>query len=148
MLPGAATAQPSAEAAAAERLTREVSAASAAMFDAFNRCDLEAFRSYLTPGIEFYHDKAGLDTSPDAVVASVKANICGKVRRELVAGSVEVHPIPNFGAIEIGVHQFYEVARGAGAGPVGIAKYVHVWQQTPAGWKVARVISYDHKPAH
>ena len=62
-------------------------------------------------------------------------------------GSVDVHPIPQFGAVESGTHRFYELARGAGASPVGIAKYIHVCQQTEAGWKLARVITYDHTAA-
>jgi len=114
------------------------------MFQAFNMCDLETFRSFFVEAPEFYHDTTGLETSRDGVVAAVKANICGKVRRELVPGSVEVHPIPQFGAVEIGTHRFYELARGVTASPVGVAKYVHVWQKTDAGWKLARVISYDH----
>lgn len=142
-----AHAQSPAAAPSHEQLTREVSDASAAMFKAFNTCDLETFRSAFVESPEFYHDKTGLETSRDGVVAAVKSSICGKVRRELVPGSVEVHPIPQFGAVEIGTHRFYELARGAGAGPVGIAKYVHVWQKTDAGWKLARVISYDHKAA-
>ena len=33
------------------------------LFDAYNRCDLESFRSYLIDGnLEFYHDKTGLTT--------------------------------------------------------------------------------------
>jgi hypothetical protein len=143
----AAHAQSPAAAPSHEELTREVSGASAAMFKAFNTCDLETFRSAFVESPEFYHDKTGLETSRDGVVAAVKTSICGRVRRELVPGSVEVHPIPRFGAVEIGTHRFYELARGAGASPVGIAKYVHVWQKTEAGWKLSRVISYDHTAA-
>jgi ketosteroid isomerase-like protein len=142
-----AHAQSPAVAPSHEELTREVSGASGAVFEAFNACDLETFRSFFVETPEFYHDKTGLETSRDRVVAAVKANICGKIRRELVPGSLEVHPIPQFGAIEIGTHRFYELARGEGASPVGVAKYVHVWQKTDDGWKLARVISYDHKAA-
>ena len=64
-----------------------------------------------------------------------------------MSDSLEVHPIPNHGAVETGVHRFYQVAAGKPDTLVGIAKFVHVWRQTNAGWKLSRVVSYDHKAA-
>jgi hypothetical protein len=46
-------------------------------------------------------------TSKQDIIDATKRNICGKVTRELVKGSVEVYPIKNFGAIEIGLHKFH-----------------------------------------
>lgn len=77
-------------------------------------------------------------------------NLCKseyRVRRELVAGSLEVYPINNYGAVEIGVHRFYETGKGQKEKLVGIAKFVHIWQKKDGEWKISRVISYDHKPA-
>jgi hypothetical protein len=36
-----------------------------------------------------------------------RKNICGKVTRELVKGSIEVYPIKDYGAVEIGLHKFH-----------------------------------------
>lgn len=119
---------------------------SRALFEAFNACDLDTFAAFTADGLEFYHDRDGLITKQQ-VLEAVRKNICGKVRRELVSGSVEVYPIPNHGALETGVHRFYEVAQGKPDKLVGIAKYAHVWRQTNDGWKLSRVLSYDHKPA-
>ena len=57
--------------------------------------------------LEFYHDKSGLSIGRQAMVEGVKNNICGKVTRELVPGTLEVYPIANYGAVEIGVHRFH-----------------------------------------
>ena len=34
-------------------------------------------------------------------------NICGKVSRELVPRTLEVHPIPGYRAVEMGVYRFH-----------------------------------------
>jgi hypothetical protein len=65
-----------------------------------------------------------------------------KIRRELVEGNLEVYPIKNYGAIEIGLHRFCHVENGKDE--CGIFKFVHVWQKRNGEWKVTRVISYNH----
>jgi ketosteroid isomerase-like protein len=131
---------------APQELETIIGRSSAALFDAFNTCDLERFASLTADDLEFYHDRDGLITKQQ-VLQAVKNNICGKVRREPVSNTLEVHPIPNHGAVEAGTHRFYEVAPGKPDKLVGIAKFVHVWRQTDGGWKLSRVVSYDHKAA-
>jgi len=75
------------------------------------------------------------------VVDAVKNNICGKVTRELVLGTLEVYPMANYGAVEIGVHRFHHPGN---ADDVGEAKFIHLWQNKDGVWKVTRVISFDH----
>jgi hypothetical protein len=117
----------------------------AAVFDAFNRCDLAEFRKYFAEDVEFYHDKSGLSRSRENLLESVKNNICGKVRRELVPGTLQVYPIPGFGAVQTGVHRFYEVsAKGAGK-LTGEAKFLHIWQNDGGSWRITRVVSYAHE---
>lgn len=130
-----------------EELSRTLASLDAALFDSFNRCDLEKFASFFAEGVEFYHDKGGLTLSRKSLVESIKNNICGKVRREAAAGSFETHPIPGYGAVQMGVHRFYESNARAGAAPVGVAKFIHLWQHADGAWKITRVISYDHGPA-
>jgi hypothetical protein len=142
-----ARAQSPDDATASQELYATIAESDTALFEAFNTCDLARFAAFFVENPEFYHDKTGLETSRQGVVDAVKENICGKVRRELVRDSLEVYPIPNYGAVETGVHRFYEVARGKDAGPVGIAKFLQIWQKTSDGWKVSRVVSYDHRAA-
>ena len=75
-------------------------------FNAYNTCDMATQAAIYSDSIEFYHDKGGLMTSKKDLLAALKANICGKVTRVLVPGSIEVYPVPGFGAIEIGYHRF------------------------------------------
>lgn len=132
---------------APEELSRTLAALDGALFDSFNRCDLEKFATFFAEDVEFYHDKGGVTFSRQSLVESVRDNICGKVRREVVAGSLEVHAINGFGAVQMGSHSFYELKAGPKAGPVGVAKFIHLWQHKDGVWRITRVISYDHAPA-
>jgi len=132
---------------AREELSRTLAAQDAALFDSFNRCDLEKFASFFAEDVEFYHDKDGVTLSRKSLVESVKNNICGKVRREVIAESLETHPIAGFGAVQMGSHRFYELSAKPGSGPVGVARFIHLWQLKDGAWRITRVISYDHGPA-
>lgn len=129
-----------------EELSRTLRALDAALFDSFNRCDLDKFAAFFADDLEFYHDKGGLTLSRKSLVESIRNNICGKMRREIVADSVEVHPVPGFGAVQMGVHRFYDSNAKPGSAPVGAAKFIHLWQYKDGAWKITRVISYDHGP--
>ncbi|XHS79713.1 nuclear transport factor 2 family protein [Burkholderiaceae bacterium UC74_6] len=117
----------------------------AELFGAYNRCELDKFQALLADDVEFFHDQGGLMSGAGAVTAAVKANICGKVRRELVAGSLEVHEMKNYGALVMGSHRFCP-AEGTGRCE-GIARFAHLWKLQPNGrWQVTKVLSFDHRP--
>jgi len=126
---------------APDPLFQTIQSLDAKLFDAYNHCDLEKFGSLLADDLEFYHDKSGLSSGRQALVEGVKNNICGKVTRELVPGTLEVYPIANYGAVEIGVHRFHHPKD---TGDVGEAKFIHLWQNKDGVWKITRVISFDH----
>lgn len=130
-----------------EELARTLAAQDAALFDSFNRCDLEKFASFFVEDVEFYHDKGGVTLSRKSLVESIKNNICGKVRREVVAESLEAYPIPGFGGVQMGTHRFFELNAKPGSAPSGEARFIHLWQHKDGAWKITRVISYDHGPA-
>jgi ketosteroid isomerase-like protein len=128
---------------APDALFQTIQSLDAQLFDAYNRCDLEKFGSFLTEDLEFYHDKTGLARSGKALVEGVKNNICGKVTRDLVPGTLEVYPIKSYGAVEIGVHRFHHPGH-EDSESVGEAKFIQLWQQKDGAWKLTRVISFDH----
>jgi len=64
-------------------------------FDAYNSCDLKKQESIYSDTIEFFHDKAGLINSKSEIIIGTKNNICGKVTRYIIPGSIEVYPIHN-----------------------------------------------------
>jgi ketosteroid isomerase-like protein len=120
-----------------------ISALDTALFDAYNRCDLPKLASFIDEDIEFYHDQTGLSVGRQNLVDGIRKNICGKVNRELVQGTLEVYPLHGYGAVEIGIHRF----RHPGVDDnIGEAKFVHVWRFKDGAWKVTRVISFNHHP--
>ena len=131
-------------------LNDAVLAADAAFWRAFNKCDAAAMAKLLAPDIEFYHDKTGLTQGRDKVVESLVKGPCGTpglhVRREAVADSVAVDPVPGHGAIVSGVHRFHAKAGDAAERLDGDARFAVVWRETKAGWEMERVLSYAHRP--
>ena len=126
-----------------EELTRAITALDKQLFDAYNTCNIEKLGTFVTDDLEFYHDKTGLAIGKQPFLDAIKKNICGKVTRELVPGSLEVYPLHGYGAVEIGLHRF----RHPGDSDVGEAKFVQLWQYKDGAWKISRVISYDHGAA-
>ena len=70
------------------------------LFDAIDRCDMKAEASFWAADAEFYHDKDGLLVGGPQIVDAIKNNLCGKVKRELVPGTLEVYPLQGYGAVE------------------------------------------------
>lgn len=114
-------------------------------FEAFNTCDTTMSKSLFTKDLEFYHDHGGL-TNYDQNLRSIinRCNATTKVRRELVPGSLEVYPIKDYGAIEIGRHRFYYRQVGEEEKLDGTFKFIHIWVHENNEWKISRVISFDH----
>lgn len=110
------------------------------LFGAYNICDLPTMADCFSEDIEFYHDKGGLMTNKDSIIAATKKYICGKVTRVLVAGSIEVYPIADFGAIEMGEHYFINNQEPKPDHP-SIGKFVHTWKNESGKWRMTRVIS-------
>jgi hypothetical protein len=125
-----------------EELTKAVTTLDKELFDAYNNCDLAKLGTLVVDDLEFYHDKTGLAVGKQVFLDAIKNNICGKVTRKLVEGSLEVYPLNGYGAVEIGVHRFYHPGM---PGDVGEAKFITLWQYKNGAWKVSRVISYDHE---
>ena len=127
-------------------LDKALTTLDASLFDAYNKCDLDKFASFFVDDVEFYHDQGGVTLGKANLTESVKKNICGKVTRELVPGTLQVYYMKGYGAVEMGVHRFHHPGNEAKEG-VGEGKFVHLWQYKDDAWKITRVISYDHHAA-
>jgi hypothetical protein len=126
-----------------EELNKVVASLDAALFDSYNRCDLEKFASFIADDVEFYHDQGGVTLGKQNLTDSVKKNICGKVSRELVPGSLQVYHMNGYGAVEMGVHRFHHPGHDD-TEALGEAMFIHLWQYKDGAWKITRVISYEH----
>jgi ketosteroid isomerase-like protein len=109
-------------------------------FQAYNTCDLDKQAIIYSDNIEFYHDKGGLMTVKQELLDGTKQNICGKVTRELVKGSIEVYPIKDFGAIEMGVHKFHKNTEKADT-PSHASKFIIFWKKDTNNWTITKVVS-------
>jgi hypothetical protein len=108
-------------------------------FTAYNECNMEVQEKMYAENLEFYHDKGGLATDKTELLKSIKKNICGKVTRTLVEDSMEVHEIKGYGAVQIGMHEFYNNQEpNAQSNP---SKFIVIWKQTAEKWEMSRVIS-------
>lgn len=119
----------------------------------FDTCDTVTLATVVTDDFEMYHDKGGLTATSGAQFVKAiegmcerqKAGVDYRARRELVAGSMRVYPLANYGAIQVGEHRFYQLLPGKPEKLVEIALFTHVWKKDAKGWRVSRVLSYDHK---
>jgi hypothetical protein len=127
-----------------DSLFQTIAAFDTALFDAANHCDLDKLGTFFSDDLEFYHDQSGLSVGKQDFLEKSKNNICGKVIRELVPGSLEVYPLKGFGAVEIGIHRFHHPGHDDTMA-IGEAKFIHIWQYKDGVWKISRVISFDHK---
>jgi ketosteroid isomerase-like protein len=153
VLGGASFAQ-TAGPAPTQQLTDEIAAADAALFSAFfDRCDIEALKKMVTDDFEFFHDKGGMVADSAAQFIANIEGACARqksgqdyrARRELVPETLKVYPLNDFGAVQTGEHRFYQLLPDQPEKLVEIALFTHVWKKDAAGWKLARVVSYDHR---
>jgi hypothetical protein len=64
------------------------------------------------------------------------------VRRDRVAGDQEVFPLGKFGAFHSGSHRSCLTTRQPES--CQTYRYANVWERTPQGLRLLRVVSYDH----
>lgn len=138
-----ATAQEKKVAPTSAELYNEIEKMDEIMFEAFNNKEFEKFKSLFTEDLEWFQDNGGL-LSYETVFTNFSNMFKNenKLTRKLVKGTLEVHPIKDYGAIEIGVHEFRHMENGIEE--IGTFKFLMIWKKKDHQWKIARVISYDH----
>lgn len=143
---------------APDQLAEQVRAADQQLFALFFgvKCEPEKLRALIADDFEMYHDKGGvIATDADQFMAQYAEACAARAkpdawfsRRAIVPSSLRIDPVPGFGAIEDGDHDFYE--RNGADGPEKLAGHAHftqLWQFTAGGWKLKRVFSYSHRAA-
>ncbi len=157
----AAAAQPAAAPAVSvpdqPALTRQIAERDSEFFRLFfEGCDPRRVRAMMADDVEMYHDKGGFVWRGAEAAVADYSKACAerqkpgawRSRRELVRGSLRVDPVPGYGAIEEGVHLFYE---RQGDGPerlAGRARFIQLWALgADGGWRLARIFSFAHEKA-
>jgi hypothetical protein len=121
----------------------------------YNACDTEAMPEYFTGDAEFYHDQGGILLGPQAIADAVKKNLCSNpdfhLRRAAVEGTVHLYLLRDggrvYGAVLSGEHTFHVRDKGQPEHLTGHARFTHLWLLKDGAWRMARVLSYDHRPA-
>ena len=126
-----------------EALYKEIAHLDSVLFNAFNTRDTTSFKNLFSKDLEFFHDKGGL-TNYEYTINFLRTTALKNngLRRDLVKGSLEVYPIPGYGAMEIGSHTFCHLENGKQ--DCGTFKFVQIWQYKNGEWKISRVVSYGH----
>lgn len=138
-------------------LTSQIAARDAEFFRVFfEECDPARVRAMMADDIEMYHDTGGFVwRGAEGAVADYAKSceergkpVAWRSRRELVRVSLRVDPVPGYGAIEDGIHLFYE---RKGDGPerlAGRARFTQLWALGADGaWRLARIFSFAHEKA-
>ena len=119
----------------------------------FNTCKMAPFEMLISEDFEFYHDKGGITNTKAAFIQAFKEGLCNspstyQSRRELVEGSLEVFELKNngevYGAIQQGIHRFFEKSAGEPETAGNVARFTHLWLLEDNKWKLSRSLSYDH----
>ena len=128
---------------ASQELYDQIKRMDAALTDAFDAHDIDKLKALFTEDLEFYQDNEGLSRYEQTVKDFESMFAQGnKMRRKLVVGTLEVYPIKDYGAIEIGSHEFCHIENGKNE--CGTFRFVHLWRRADGAWKISRVVSYAH----
>ncbi len=124
-------------------LFREIASMDSILFDAFNTQKMDKFKPLFTEDLEWFQDNGGL-IPYNVVFENFQNNFNkeNKLTRRLLKESLEVHPIKDYGAIEIGIHQFRHIENGKEE--IGTFKFLMIWKKDGKRWRISRVVSYDH----
>lgn len=124
-------------------LHTEIRQMDSVLFNAYNTQNIEQLKTFFTEGLEWFQDNGGL-LSFKKVIHNFEEIFQRdyKLTRTLVKGTLEVHPIKDYGAIETGSHQFKHFENGKEE--IGTFKFLMIWKKETDGWKVSKVVSYDH----
>ncbi len=126
-----------------QQLFIEIANMDSILFEAFNTQNMPEFKPLFTKDLEWFQDNDGLLTYEKVFHNfDIMFHKEFKLTRELVKGSLEVHPIKDYGAIETGVHKFHHIENGKEE--TGTFKFLMIWQKKDGQWKISKVISYDH----
>lgn len=113
------------------------------MFEAYNAHEVDGLMAWFTEDLEFYHDTGGLLDFQQVKQGFTSVFVNNKdIRRDLVEGSLEVYPIRDYGAIEIGAHRFCHTENGKP--DCGTFRFMQIWRVDGGVWKVSRDVSYGH----
>ncbi len=76
------------------------------------------------------------------MVEDTRKNIRHKVRRELIAGTLNVYPIKDHAVIGEGEHRFGQLDRGKCE---SVPMFLMLWEHANGRWWMTRLLGYGHR---
>lgn len=119
----------------------------------FNNCRIEVFEELTADDFEFYHDKSGPQNKSE-FLTGLQSGLCADVKnyqstRVLDPQFNRVHLLYDngilYGALQTGVHSFYETIPGQEPLFGSTAQFSHYWEWIEGRWQLKRVFSFDHR---
>ena len=127
----------------ADGLRDEITRMDDRLSEAFNAYDVERMKVLFTDDLEFYQDNKGMGFYEQTMLDFGKMFAQNNgITRTLKPDSLEVVALGDYGAVELGRHRFCHLEEGKEE--CGIFRFVHIWRKLGDGWKISRVISFDH----
>lgn len=124
-------------------LFNEIAHLDSLQFDAFNSRKLDMLMNYFDGSLELYQDNTGVrnfDQTKQAFGRLFKMDYV--LNRKLIAGTMEVYPIKDYGAIQTGQHTFSHTENGQLQSAT--FKFMQIWQKKDGVWRVTREVTYGH----
>lgn len=118
---------------------------------AYNNRDTGIARALIHDDFELYHDRTGMLTDMDTIMASEIMiqrfqDIGNHYKRKLQPGSLRSYPLYDgkqlYGAIQEGINHYHKAETGD---LEGTGHFIHLWIRENGQWKLKRVISYNHR---
>lgn len=143
MLCSSRTAEAQAKNPQRDSLYQQIMSLDSLLFDALNRRDSLTFDRLFSADLEFFHDQGGL-TGYKETTGFLRSLVQSgsDLQRSLVPGTSEVYPVPGYGAMQMGNHEFCHTEGGRQV--CGTFHFVHIWKNSDGVWTITRVVSYGH----
>ena len=138
---------------ASAELRQTILALDQQLFDiVFGSCDLDTLDQLIDEDFEFIHDKwgetkggkAGFMEGVKGQCERVAAGTDLRARRVLDETTAQVFPVNEFGAIQTGIHRFYQIVDDGDDLYREKGQLNHLWRNRDGHWTLTRVLSYDH----
>lgn len=140
----------------ASALHTQIARVDAELFDALvTTCDSRRLRDLVAADVEFVHPNWGTVARGADELAGLAEKLCERrargrepaVRREPVAGSVEVFALGEDGAIELGRQRWFAQDASGQWQALGETRFTQLWRRQDGQWRAARILQFDQAMA-
>lgn len=125
-------------------LHREITTLDARISDAYNHCRIQPLKNMFAGNVELYFADRGVTRRLSAHTDTLRRSFCGKFRREAPSSDQQVHPLPDYGAIQIGTQSFCAIDSKPCRGQR--MHFMAIWRRLDGEWKITRLVRYGYTP--